>query len=68
MLNSNIQADEAPEGVTQNDNITVDTNDNWIPYGDHRNAIEHGSGDIILLLDNGNEDENPLSQVSKTKL
>ena len=68
MLNSNIQADEAPKDVTKNDNNTVDINDNWIPYGDHRNAIEHGSGDIILLLDNENEDENHLSQVSNTKL
>ena len=62
--NPNIQSDEAPDLEHQNNNFTVDINDeSWIPYGDHRNAIEHGSGDIILLLDDGDEHKKPIDQV-----
>ena len=49
--NPNIQSDEANVGNIERKNEREDTNGNWIPYDDHRNALEHGSGDIILLLD-----------------
>ena len=51
LRNPNIQSDEANAGNQDGTNLTEDTNDNWIPYDDHRNAVEHGSGDIILLLE-----------------
>ena len=51
LRNPNIQSDEANASNQDGNNLTEDTNDNWIPYDDHRNAVEHGSGDIILLLE-----------------
>ena len=53
--NPNIQSDEANNGNIERKNEREDTNGNWIPYDDHRNALEHGSGDIILLLDDTDE-------------
>lgn len=59
----NVQSDEAKSVVSGN--LTADkANDvNWIPYGDHRNAVEHGSGDIILLLEDENEPSYEANQV-----
>ena len=51
LRNPNIQSDEANAANQDGNNLTEDTNDNWIPYDDHRNAVEHESGDIILLLE-----------------
>ena len=61
--NPNIQSDEANVGNIERKNEREDTNGNWIPYDDHRNALEHGSGDIILLLDDTDEQSNAIIEV-----
>ena len=61
--NPNIQSDEANVGNIERNNEREDTNGNWIPYDDHRNALEHGSGDIILLLDDTDEQSNAIIEV-----
>ena len=48
---------------TQNDKMKEKDVVNWIPYDDHRNAVEHGSGDIILLLDDEDRSEDSITDV-----
>ena len=60
----NVQSDEAKSDEPRGNLTKENTNDvNWIPYGDHRNAVEHGSGDIILLLEDDNGPNNEANQV-----
>ena len=62
----NVQSDEAKGVVTGNLTAEKANDVNWIPYGDHRNAVEHGSGDIILLLEDENEPNYEATQVKLT--
>ena len=59
----NVQSDEAKSVVSGNLTVEKANDVNWIPYGDHRNAVEHGSGDIILLLEDENEPNYEANQV-----
>ena len=60
----NVQSDEAKSDAKRGNFTVENTNDvNWIPYGDHRNVVEHGSGDIILLLEDDNGPNNEANQV-----
>ena len=59
----NVQSDEAKRVITSNLTVEKANDVNWIPYGDHRNAVEHGSGDIILLLEDENEPNYEANQV-----
>ena len=63
LRNPNIQSDEANFDNSERTSTREDDNGNWIPYDDHRNAVEHGSGDIILLLEDADETKSSINKV-----